>query len=991
MRMGSMGRWALALALATAGVAAGCADEDTEAPAAPFVDPTLPTTTRAEALLVLGAAEYASSVTVSRTPAFTAEETAPGATTADPYTAEFALKVPLAIGENKLSFVATDEAGNASDATTITITREPKRPAGISITLDRTTVSADDGRLTVVAAVASDDPLMGLDGFVIDLAATPELPGATAITASGTTDARGVATIALAELFLAGPWTVAATWHDDPTVMDARPFTVTGGLPATITLELVATVDGAELRGAAISVPPDTNVTAAMIVQDGRQNIVVTPLDLQTDAPGAIVAGDTLTNLLVAREQRPYQVAASVAAGAGGARLGAAAELTIVPGPATAVSLTASASLVTAGTPVRVTAVSVDAFGNPRDADLLAVTLEPGALAAVGGLITPQTVGVFTIQAALATDGAIVSSAPLEVLPAAPAVLALTLTPSPAVVQPGGTVAYSTAVSDAFGNAITNANVSIVTDAPGAIVGAGELRGFTRAGGYVVIAQVTGTAVSDTEPLTVNEGPASTIDLALGGLTVVTGDALPYVFRVVDGAGNVVPNPAVTITTNAPAGGATIDTNARTIVFTAEGTFTVTADAGLDGNGNPIVDRETVSAFAAPDRTAPTVLVSEPIPGSRYAPGDVITVRVTGDDDQSLGSIRVQLRGAINVDETRLVPTGVRNLTEIFNINVGNNPTLGAVTIVGAVTDTSGNLVVSSRFSIEIDPSITMAIGGPATAITTLVGGANTRINGPRGAAFDAAGLLYLANSADNRIVTYDPATGATAVLSQGLPSAPRDLFFDGTRMFVSLQNRIFLVDLVTGALTAFNSNAGGSQVDPFGLASAGVNTMVVADQSQSDVRQWSTAAAPLAAQISNATFPTNVGGNLNNPWGVALSGVLLFVSDDGNDEIWRRNTATNTNTLLAANPPEVDAPRDMYLSATTNDLYWVNRGGGGGTDGSVYRLVLDGNGNCVGPCTPELVVGGLRDPSGLVLDPAGDLLIMDEGWDAVFRVTGAF
>lgn len=95
-------------------VLGGCAETDTDAPAAPFVDPVVsPTAEPSQA--VTGTAEYGATVRISGG----AQDVE---TTADRYTARFRAEVPLTPNAvNTLSVTATDAKGNTSEATTVVI------------------------------------------------------------------------------------------------------------------------------------------------------------------------------------------------------------------------------------------------------------------------------------------------------------------------------------------------------------------------------------------------------------------------------------------------------------------------------------------------------------------------------------------------------------------------------------------------------------------------------------------------------------------------------------------------------------------------------------------------------------------------------------------------------------------------------------------------------------------------------------------------------
>lgn len=115
----------------------GCAEKDTTAPPAPRVHPVKSPTSQ-ERLVLTGAAEFASTITISG-----GKE--PVTTSADRFTAEFLAEVPLnttiAQGAvsvtNTLSVTATDAAGNVSEPTVVEVKfgPEPGVPAKLTFAL----------------------------------------------------------------------------------------------------------------------------------------------------------------------------------------------------------------------------------------------------------------------------------------------------------------------------------------------------------------------------------------------------------------------------------------------------------------------------------------------------------------------------------------------------------------------------------------------------------------------------------------------------------------------------------------------------------------------------------------------------------------------------------------------------------------------------------------------------------------------------------------
>lgn len=160
-------------------------------------------------------------------------------------------------------------------------------PTGITVSVDASSITADDGSVTVRAQVFEDGIALLEEGvtFSIDgaLAQTPVI----ALTDPTT----GIAEHTFANLRTVGSGNVIVSAGDVTTAVTASaPLTVTPGLPATLTVDAGGSAN-ADQGSSAIEI-------AAI---DAYSNPVPTaPINLSTDAPGAIIANGTLQNLRVA-------------------------------------------------------------------------------------------------------------------------------------------------------------------------------------------------------------------------------------------------------------------------------------------------------------------------------------------------------------------------------------------------------------------------------------------------------------------------------------------------------------------------------------------------------------------------------------------------------------------------------------------------------------------------------------------------------------------
>jgi len=279
----------------------------------------------------------------------------------------------------------------------------------------------------------------------------------------------------------------------------------------------------------------------------------------------------------------------------------------------------------------------------------------------------------------------------------------------------------------------------------------------------------------------------------------------------------------------------------------------------------------------------------------------------------------------------------------------------------GVAIDGLGNFYLSSHLNNEIfvyEGAVTGPIN-PAPNYTIGPGTGNpsaTSLSKPDGLAIDAAGDLYAADTANNRVLEYvegSPPSRTMASRELGQP----DLAHNGI-------NRVDRTGLDT----------------PGGVAASGSGAQAavyVADSVNNRVLGWISPAAPSSGSaeivIGQSDFISsspNAGGaegaaTLNAPAGAATdSSGNLFVADMGNNRV-----------LEFADPAAACAPYPCVDSASAVKVF--------GTCGSYAASA----------CTPPGAVSAstLFGPTAVAFDPAGDLFIADTGDSRVLEFTPPF
>lgn len=474
-----------------------CGEKDATPPAPPIVDPVASPNPQAMPR-ISGTAEFGSTVRIEGGSAVVE-------TTADPYTARWFADVGLAVGANTLSVTATDGAGNESNATVVEVRHiAPGSPATITI----------DGPATGRAADLVTFDVHVYDDFGTEIVGAPYT--LTTDAAPGTTTFTPPATLSFCEL---GMTTITAqAGIGGPSATHA--IAISPGRSVAVALTLSAN---------AVTAGQTVGYTTA--ATDSCANATDDFIDVYTNAPGAIVAGGTISGLTRAGS---WTVVAQVP---GTAAVDSETLLVGADASSTAVVLQLAQTSGFVGVPIGYTVTAVDGFGNPVSQTTLQITTTD-ATAVVDTntrTITFGSVGTHTVTATLfggTPDQASDSSTLLITNPdiTAPTVAIISPPAVPqVVVAPGGFVDVTVRASDDRGLAqiLLQASGSGLFDLQQRLVPL-RANGMPETGPYDVVFRVD-----------------------VGGF--VFGD-VQLVAQAVDSAGNHVSSQAVTIRVDPSAG-----------------------------------------------------------------------------------------------------------------------------------------------------------------------------------------------------------------------------------------------------------------------------------------------------------------------------------------------------------------------------------------------------------------------------------------------------
>ncbi len=756
--MGSQSKWVMGMALAALfGAGFGCLNADTTPPAAPRFDlaAQAPVVSRLPQITLTGSAEYGAKLELTSDTAFGGQK-APADQTADPYTARFVYPdVGLAQGENTFTLTATDASGNTSPKATLVVTYTDE-PQGLTVSVANPDLTAGTGSgagsLNVTAQLAPGVEGMKLDGREVDFV----LSGVSTATKSASTDTAGTANVVFTGLTQVGVGTVTATLKDAPDLSDSTTFVVSAGPASSLKLELKA-ADGSGSPSDSLDVTAGTDVIAEVTIADQSQNPVTVPVQLFTNAPGALVAGTRITDL---RVPGTFTVVAAVtgAPTAGGVAVSGEATVNVEAGAPAKVAIDAPAT-VTAGEPFQVTTPVTDAYGN-------AVSLSGGVTVKLTSSDSTLTydptqneatvtkAGAQTLTATVTgLDPPLVATTPVMVDPAAPKTLSLELTGTDAdgslpglqvVADPENAVTVTTSLTDQYGNSIPAALV-VTTDAPGLFDGS-AIQGVTKAGSYTVRAGLANSSLAAEQSFQVLPAKATAIAFSLGDPQVEAGQKVPYSAQAIDPYGNQTADGLLLSIDNEDPGHGdyVVDTTAKTIKPLRAGQLTVRAAPTAPGSALSPVTAGLEVTPAAPNAITIASGSARTVPAGSTPP---FTYQVTDGYGNTIADAAVtqavlpthgtvvtppgpEVSGGVIYDLIR--PGTYLLVAQVVGTDIVNDPsdpnatltvTAGAATAVHlSLARATADVGTPVAFTVEVDDAYGNAAGGTPT-VAVMQGG----------------------------------------------------------------------------------------------------------------------------------------------------------------------------------------------------------------------------------------------------------------------------
>lgn len=292
---------------------------------------------------------------------------------------------------------------------------------------------------------------------------------------------------------------------------------------------------------------------------------------------------------------------------------------------------------------------------------------------------------------------------------------------------------------------------------------------------------------------------------------------------------------------------------------------------------------------------------------------------------------------------------------------IARDSPLGSVQDVAL--DAAGNLYISDRDNhvvLQAAPDGTLIVfaGNGLPGFSGDQGQAvNASLRGPQGLVIDAAGNLFVSDSADNRVRKVSPDGTITTVAGTGVAGFSGD-----------------------GPATANQLN------QPRGIAVDIAGNLYIADSANNRVRKvtpggFMTTFAGAGVSANNGDGGSAALANLNTPAAVKLdaAGNVLVATLGAIRKIALDSTITTAFTAnggLTLNPAglAIDLQNNLYVSEGSSQVVFKIAPGGGVT-------VVAGNGASIfsGDGGPA-INASLNGPAGLEISPAGVLFVADRG-----------
>ncbi len=271
--------------------------------------------------------------------------------------------------------------------------------------------------------------------------------------------------------------------------------------------------------------------------------------------------------------------------------------------------------------------------------------------------------------------------------------------------------------------------------------------------------------------------------------------------------------------------------------------------------------------------------------------------------------------------------------------------------------------------------------GGAQVTLNVTVGGIG--LNDPEGLAVDGAGDVFIADTGNNRVVEVPAVGGAQTTVGSGL-NYPTNVAVDGAgNVFIADANntRVVEVPAVGGAQTTVGSGL----YNPYGVAVDGAGDVFIADTGNNRVVEVQRLAVNFGSVniSSRGTAALNYTVNADTTFGASP---LVLTQGAPNLDFTLSGT-TCTGTITAGNSCTVNVQFAPLAPGLRMGAVQLADSSGNLLVTTFLHGIGQGPAIAFGPGSQNTVGSGLRGPSGVAVDGAGDVFVADYGNNRVVEV----
>lgn len=302
----------------------------------------------------------------------------------------------------------------------------------------------------------------------------------------------------------------------------------------------------------------------------------------------------------------------------------------------------------------------------------------------------------------------------------------------------------------------------------------------------------------------------------------------------------------------------------------------------------------------------------------------------------------------LNLSSASVIGAGSLLLPFTYNANAGPAARSGTLTIAGLTF------------------TVTQA-GSSYTAVAPVTVLVSAGLNAPQGAAVDAQGNVYIADTGNNAIEQWNASTQLITLPVPGL-SGP-------TGVAVDANGNLYIADPGNHAIEEWSPATGilsvlvPGLVNPYGVALDAQGNVYFSDAGNNAIEEW---------MPSTQQLVTLLGMNLNDPLGLAVDGFgNVYFANSGSDAIGQLSVAVGQASALVSSG--IFEPSGVAVDGQDN-VYFSDTG---------YNTVQQWNAATQQVVT--LVPSGLNGPAGLAIDAQGNLYVADQLNNAIKEFTFAY